>query len=57
MLLEPYGDLVHHTMNRNELTLVGSETSYPLMKKLSLLNRSTKRAQRLANQHFFSIQT
>ena len=36
-----------------ELTLVESETFYPLMKELSLINRSTKRAQSLANQHFF----
>ena len=40
-----------------ELTLVGSETPYPLMKTLSLINRSTKRTQRLANQHFFPFKT
>ena len=40
-----------------ELTLVGSETSYPLLKTLSLINRSTKRAQRLANQRFFPFKT
>ena len=36
-----------------KLTLVGSETPYPLMKALSLINRSTNRTKRLANQHFF----
>ena len=40
-----------------ELTLVGSETPYPLMKTLSLINRSTKRTQRLANEHFFPFKT
>ena len=36
---------------------MGSETPYPLMKTLSLINRSTKRTQRLANQHFFPFKT
>ena len=36
---------------------MGSKTPYPLMKTLSLINRSTKRSQRLANQHFFPFKT
>ena len=36
---------------------MGSETPYPLMKTLSLINRSTKRTQRLTNQHFFPFKT
>ena len=36
---------------------MGSETPYPLMKTLSLINRSTKRTQRLANQHCFPFET
>ena len=40
-----------------ELSLVGSETPSPLMKKVSLINRSTKRTQRLTNQHFFPFKT
>ena len=35
----------------------GGETPYPLMKTLSLINRSTKRTQRLANQRFFPFNT
>ena len=57
MLLEPYGVSSHGVSSPpyidSELTLSGSETPYPLMKTLSLINRSTKRTQRLANQHFF----
>ena len=40
-----------------ELTLVGSRTPYPLMKKASLINRSAIRIQRLKNQHFFPFKT
>ena len=40
-----------------ELTLVGSETPYPLMKTLSLINRSIKRTRGLANQRFFPFKT
>ena len=36
---------------------MGSETCYSLMKTLSLINRSTKRTQRLANRHFFPFKT
>ena len=37
--------------------MVGSETPYLLMKTLSLINRSTKTARRLAKQHFFPFKT
>ena len=57
MLLEPYGVSSPPYIDRMELTLVGSETPYPLMKTLSLINRNTKRTQRLANQHFFPFKT
>ena len=58
MLLEPYGiSSTPYIEIEMELTLVGSETPYPLMKTLSLINRSTTQTQRLANQRFFfSIQ-
>ena len=36
---------------------MGSETPYPFMKKVSLINRSTKRIHRLTNQHFFPFKT
>ena len=35
---------------------MGSETPYPFMKTLSLINRSTKEL-RLANQHFFPFKS
>ena len=58
MLLEPYGlSSPPYIESKMELTLVGSETPYPLMKTLSLMNRSTKRTQRLANQHCFPFKT
>ena len=40
-----------------ELTLVGSETPYPWKKNVSMINRSTKRTQRLTNQCFFPFKT
>ena len=36
---------------------MGSENAYLLIKTLSLINRSTKRTQRLANQHCFPFKT
>ena len=36
---------------------MGSETPYSLMETLSLINRSTKRTQRLANHHCFPFKT
>ena len=54
MLLEPYDTSSPPYIELKwNFTVVGSETSYPLMKTLSLINRSSQRTQRLANQHFF----
>ena len=40
-----------------EITPVGSETTYPLTKKVLLMTRSTKRTQRLTNQYYFPFKT
>ena len=49
--------LVDHTLNRNGTYTGGSETPYPFMTALSLINCSTKRTQKLANQHFFPFKS
>ena len=49
--------LVHHTLNRNGTYTGGKRNLLPFDENLSLINRSTKRAQRLANQHFFPFKT
>ena len=67
ILLEPYGVsiyIVHHTLNRNVTYPAGNVTytagkrnPLPFDEKISLINRSTNRAQTLANQHFFPFKT
>ena len=49
--------LVHHTLNRNGTYTGGKRNLLPLMKTLSLINRSTKRTQRLANPTLFPFKT
>ena len=49
--------LVHHTLNRNEIYTGGKRNPYPLLKTISLINRGTKRTQRLTNQHLFPFKT
>ena len=44
--------LVHHTLNPNGIYTGRKPNPYPLMKIVSLINRSAKRTQRLKTQHF-----
>ena len=49
--------LVTHTFNRNGIYTGGKPNRVPLMKKVSLINRSAKRPQRLKSQHCFPFKT
>ena len=54
--------LFHHTLNQNGTYTGGKRNPLPFdvnirRQTLSLINRSTKRTQRLANQQFFPFKT
>ena len=50
--------LVHHTLIRNKIYIDGKQKPVPFdEKKVSLINRSAKRTQRLKHQQFFPFKT
>ena len=52
-LLEPYDDLVHHTLNLKGIYTGGKLNTLLLEKKISLINCGTKRSHSQKYQRFF----
>ena len=49
--------LVHHSLNRNRTYSGGKQNPVPFAENIITDKSSTKRTQRLANQHFFHSKT